>query len=83
MANEQRRDSQAMNEVVKARITELPRRLGDPLPEVWVTLSDGTEKMLFTYFPDELSFSESDFVGLTEDEARLLKFGRDRAYLQS
>lgn len=67
--------SRAMNKIVKARITALPRQLGDPLPEVWVMLSDGTEMMLFTYYPDEISFSESDFIGLTEDEARLLKFG--------
>lgn len=76
-------DSQAMKRITKARITELPRIISDPLPEVWITLLDGTEKMLFTYYPDEISFLESDFVGLTEDEARLLKFGRDRAYLQS
>lgn len=81
--NEQGIDSQAVNKIVEARITHLPERLGDQLPEVWVTLADGTEKMLFTYYPDEISFSESDFLGLTEDEARLLKFGRDRAYLQS
>lgn len=83
--NERGIDSQAVNKIVKARITHLPERLrlGDPLPEVWVTLPDGTEKMLFTYYPDEISFSESDFIGLTEEQARLLKFGRDRAFLQS
>lgn len=76
-------NSREVKTIAKARITELPKRIGDPLPEVWITLSDGTEKMLFTYYPDEISFLESDFVGLTEDEARLFKFGRDRAYLQS
>lgn len=69
--------------ILKARITPLPKQLGDPLPEVWVTLADGTEKMLFTYYPDEISFTESDFIGLTDDEARTLKFGRDRSYLQT
>ena len=73
-----------MNKTIKhARITEPPKKLGDPLPEVWVTFEDGTQKMLFTFYPDEIRFNESDFVGLTEDEARTLKFGRDRAYLQS
>lgn len=81
--NQEVLDSRSMNTIAKARITDLPRRIGDPLPEVWITLSDGTEKILFTYYPDEISFLESDFIGLTEDEARLLKFGRDRAYLQS
>lgn len=71
------------NKIVRARITPLPKQLGDPLPEVWVTLADGTEKMLFTYYPDEISFTESDFIGLTEDEASTLKFGRYRSYLQT
>jgi hypothetical protein len=75
--------SRSMNLIVSARITPLPKRIGDPLPEVWATFSDGTEKMLFTYFPDEISFQEEDFLGLDEEEARLYKFGRDRSYLQS
>lgn len=71
------------NRIVSARITPLPVQLGDPLPEVWATFTDGSERMLFTYYPDEISFQEQDFVGLTEEEARLYKFGRDRSYLQS
>lgn len=69
--------------IVSVRITPLPKHLGDPLPQVWATLSDGTTKMLFTYYPDEVSFDDKELVGLTEEEAQLLKFGRDRAYLQS
>ncbi len=42
-----------------------------------------TEKMLFTFYPDEISFQAQDFIGLTEEEATLFKFGRDRAYLQA
>lgn len=76
-------NSQSMERIVKARLTPLPKQLGDPLPEVWVTLSDGTEKMLFAYYPDEITFTESELFGLAEEEGRLLKFGRDRAYLQS
>jgi len=72
-----------MNKIISARITSIPKRVGDSLPEVWVKLGDGSESMLFTYYPDEISFLESDFLGLTEEEARLLKFGRDRAHLQS
>jgi hypothetical protein len=81
--NDETLDSTIVSRIVKARITELPKKLGDPLPEVWITLSDGMEKLLFRYYPDEISFTESELVGLTEEEARLLKFGRDRAYLQS
>lgn len=80
---EERLDSKTVNRIVSVRITPLPKHLGDALPEVWVTLSDGTIKMLFTYYPDEVSFDEKDLLGLTEEEARLLKFGRDRAHLQS
>lgn len=77
------RDSNMMrNQIVFARITDLPMKVGDPLPEVWAVFQDGTEKMLFTFYPDEISFEPQDFIGLTEDEATLFKFGRDRAYLQ-
>ena len=27
-----------------------------------------TEKMLFTFYPDEISFQAQDFIGLTEEE---------------
>ena len=77
-------DSNAMrNEIVSARITDLPKKIGDPLPEVWAIFQDGTDKKLFTFYPDEISFQAQDFVGLTEEEASLFKFGRDRAYLRA
>lgn len=76
-------DAMRTNLVLSARITALPRQLGDPLPEVWVTREDGTETKVFAFYPDELTFASNDFVGLTLDECRLLKFGRDRAFLQS
>lgn len=75
-------DSTGMRKIVSVRITPLPQQIGDPLPEVWAKFADGPEKLLFTYFPDEISFQESDFVGLTEEQATLFKFGRDRAFLQ-
>lgn len=78
-----RMDDVRSNLVVSARITALPQRLGDPLPEVWVTCEDGSETKVFDFYPDEISFSGAEFVGLTIDECRLLKFGRDRAFLQN
>ena len=75
-------DDVRSNLVVSARVTPMPERLGDPLPGVWVTCQDGTETRVFDFFPDEISFSGDDFVGLTTEECRLLKFGRDRAFLQ-
>lgn len=76
-------NSTSMRKIVKAWITDLPKKLGDPLPEVWIRLSDGTEKKLFQYYPDEISFTDSELIGLTEEQARALKFGRDRSYIQS
>jgi hypothetical protein len=44
---------------------------------------DGSEKTLFEFYPDELSFTESEFIGLTEDQAHELKMEKDIQYLQS
>jgi hypothetical protein len=61
----------------------MPRSFFDPMPKVRVKFEDGTEKELFDYYPDEISFSESEFIGITEAEARNLKFKKDKAFLQS
>jgi hypothetical protein len=72
--------------ITAARITAMPRPMPkgmfDPMPEVWVTI-DGQEQKLFDYYPDELSFTEREFLGKTLAEGRRLKFLKDRAYLQS
>ena len=69
--------------IVSARITAMPKSLFDPMPQVYVTLENGKEEFLYEYYPDEISFSPSEFVDLTIDEARHLKFIKDRNYLQS
>jgi len=61
----------------------LPAGMFDDMPQVKVTFSDGTETTLFEFYPDEISFSESEFIGLTENEAYALKIQKDKAYLQS
>lgn len=43
---------------------------------------DGSEKELFRYYPDELSFRESELVGLTEEQAKELYHKKDIAYLR-
>jgi hypothetical protein len=53
------------------------------MPEVYVTLEGGEEVLLFDYYPDEISFTAEEFVGLTLDECRHLKFVKDRNYLTS
>ena len=40
-------------------------------------------KVLFDFYPDELSFSKKVFIGLTEKEAVELFHKKDIAYLQS
>jgi hypothetical protein len=69
--------------IIKSRITEQPKTLFDPMPEVWVTYEDGEEEKLFSYYPDEISFEESEFIGLTRDEALKLYHKKDVAYLRS
>jgi hypothetical protein len=69
--------------ITAARITALPQKLCDPMPEVFATLEDGQEILLFSYYPDEISFTPSEFVGLTEAEARQLRHKKDVAYLRS
>jgi hypothetical protein len=73
--------------IKKARITKQPRPMPegmlDPMPKVFVTLEDGKEEFLFEYYPDEISFKESDFIGLTIQEAFELKIKKDVEYLKS
>lgn len=69
--------------IVSARITPVSRDRFGPPPEVFVTLENGSEVRLFDYYPDEISFAASEFVGLTEEQGRNLKFQKDVAFLRS
>jgi len=69
--------------VVSARITEMPKSMFAPMPKVYVTTDDGVEHFLWEYYPDEISFTPSEFVGLTLDAATRRKFQKDVAYLRS
>jgi len=71
------------NRIISARITAMPKGMFDAMPRVYVTIDEGNEEFLFEYYPDELSFRVDEFIGLTVDEARHLKFVKDKAYLQS
>jgi hypothetical protein len=68
-------------------ITAMPRPMPlgmfDPMPEVIATFEDGTRKSLYSFFPDEVSFRASEFVGLTEEEAHSLFQQKDITYLRS
>lgn len=71
------------SKIVKAQISALPQGFADPLPEVTVTTEDGATGVLFTYYPDEISFTPEELVGLTVREAHALRLRKDVAYLQS
>ncbi len=68
-------------------ITDMPRPMPqgmfDPMPEVIATFEDGTTKTLFSFYPDEISFREKEFVGLTEEEAHTFFQKKDTAYLRA
>ena len=54
------------------------------MPQVWVTYeNEEEEEMLFDYYPDEISFTPGEFVGLTRDQALRLRTKKDVAYLRS
>ena len=73
--------------ITNAIITPMPRPMPhgmfDPMPEVIATFEDGSSKSLFTFYPDEVSFRASEFIGLTEDEARSLFHRKDISFLKS
>jgi len=61
----------------------MPLGIFDPRLKVKVQFSDGEEYELFEFYPDEISFEESEFIGLTLDSAKRLKFEKDLKYLKS
>jgi len=73
--------------ITSVTITPMPRPMPegmfDPMPEVIATFGDGSSKTLFSFYPDEVSFRESEFIGLTEEEAHSLFQRKDTAYLRS
>ena len=70
---------QAARKIVSVEITPgpgpLPAGIFDQAPRVIATLEDGATLELFSYFANERSFTPAEFVGLTVDEGRRLKFG--------
>ena len=53
--------------IIECKIGPYPRKMPegmlDPMPKVNVKLSDGEEKELFEFYPDEISFTEVEFIG--------------------
>ena len=71
------------NKITSAKITAMPKSIFDEMPKVIATFEDGTEKELFSFYPDEISFNESEFFELTEREAHSLKQKKDLHFLQN
>lgn len=66
--------------IVSAEITAgpgpLPHGVFEQAPRVIATLDDGSRVELFSFYEHERSFTSAEFVGLTVDEGRRLKFAR-------
>jgi len=69
--------------IIKARITAMPKSIFDDMPKIYVTTEDNTEHFLFQYYPDEISFTPNEFIGLTLEEGKDLKRKKDLKYIQS
>lgn len=69
--------------IAAAQITPADRKKGAYEAKVEVLLDDCTVVPLFTFYDDELYFSEREFEGLTVEQAHDLKHRKDVAYLQS
>lgn len=64
-------------------ITEVIRDIKHGDCTLSAIFSDGSERKLFNFFIDELSFSDSELIGKTETEAQALHSQKDLAYLRS
>ena len=72
-----------MKEIVSAKIGPMPTSIFGPMPSVTVTYDDDSTEQLFTFYPDEINFTESEFVGKTRNGAMALRHRRDVAFLQA
>jgi len=69
--------------IISCKIGPYPKGILDPIPIVTVTLTNGEVKELFAFYPDEISFTEGEFIGLTVDQAFELKHKKDVKFLQT
>jgi hypothetical protein len=72
-----------MKKIKSVKITAMPKTVLDPIPKVIATFEDDSVKELFSFYPDEISFTPEEFIGLTEAEAVSLKNKKDQDYLRS
>ena len=63
---------------------EIRKTISDPSVNgvfVWYD-ENGDWKLIFTYYPNELTFDSDEFIGLTENEALDLHWQRDLDYFK-
>lgn len=70
--------------ITTVRITPLPRALFDPMPTVYAQVEGQDEEIrLFSFYPDEITFTETELLGLTVEQTQQLRHNKDVAYLRS
>jgi hypothetical protein len=69
--------------ITEVDIGPYPGGMFGEMPTVDAVFSDGTEKELFSFYPDEIDFSAHELQGLTEQEAHDLYSRKDVSYLRS
>ena len=57
--------------------------LGKFKKEVLVIYDNSSNEIIFTYYPDEISFEPNELIGLTRKQALELYHQKDIAYLRS
>jgi len=60
----------------------MPQGMFDKMPEVKVQLSNGEQLTLFSFYPDEITITESELIGHTVEEAQRIKFEKEVRFLQ-
>lgn len=65
------------------KITKILRSILQGECSLSAIFDDGSQKLLFSYFIDELAFSDDELIGKTEAEARQLRQQRDMDSLRS
>lgn len=66
-----------------AQITAIDREIKCGCCTLTALFNDGSTRALFSYYIDELTFSDADLIGLTAAEAHNLRAHRDVEYLRS
>lgn len=61
----------------------MPEGMFDDMPSVIAIYDDGTKETLFSFYPDETTYTASEFKGLTRIQAHALRHAKETAYLRS